>query len=161
MRGLTLVRSKSLATTLSHFGAVTALKWDSFLLSAVSALLGGAVTPLHRSSAGIIPTTRRVVPLHMIPRAVGGQRLVPDRTPQPPRGHNCPGGCGGQLHGICGEVENLATNSDNPVHRMCATCLTTKEAGLPTRRTRGRGSATRRTHAAVRLDMYIALYSCT
>ena len=35
-------------------------------------------------------------------------------------GHECRGGCGGRLHGLCGEVED---GSDTPTHRICHTCI--------------------------------------
>ena len=35
-------------------------------------------------------------------------------------GHECRGGCGGRLHGLCGEVEY---GSDTPTHRICHTCI--------------------------------------
>ena len=35
-------------------------------------------------------------------------------------GHECRGGCGGRLHGLCGEVED---SSDTPTHRICHTCI--------------------------------------
>ena len=47
-------------------------------------------------------------------------------------GHECRGGCGGRLHGICGEVED--TDSDNPNNRICNTCTSKRSLSDPAKR---------------------------
>ncbi|CAB1101512.1 unnamed protein product [Ectocarpus sp. CCAP 1310/34] len=63
-----------------------------------------------------------------MPCAEGELCLQHDRTPQPPHGHPCKGGCGGRLHGNCGSVFE-----DNEQHRICSTCVarTSKRKATP------------------------------
>ena len=41
-----------------------------------------------------------------MPCAVGALYTIPGFTPEPPSGHARRGGCGGELHGLCGEAED-------------------------------------------------------
>ena len=50
-------------------------------------------------------------------------------------GHECHGGCGGRLHGMCGEVED--TDSDNPNNRICHTCISKRSLPNPPKRKQG------------------------
>lgn len=50
--------------------------------------------------------------------------MIPNLTPEPPDGHRCRGGCGGRLHGVCGQVVEEDADSDNPLRRICPTCST-------------------------------------
>ncbi|CAB1100439.1 unnamed protein product [Ectocarpus sp. CCAP 1310/34] len=63
-----------------------------------------------------------------MPCAEGELCLQQDRTPQPPHGHPCKGGCGGRLHGNCGSVFE-----DNGQNRICSTCVarTSKRKATP------------------------------
>lgn len=66
---------------------------------------------------------RSVTPLSpTMPCAAGELCQIPDRTPESHNGHECRGGCGGRLHGLCGELEEPGGGSDNPMHRICASC---------------------------------------
>lgn len=40
-------------------------------------------------------------------------------------GHGCRGSCGGRLHGICGEPEDV--EADTEMHRICTPCLAKKQ----------------------------------
>ena len=53
-------------------------------------------------------------------------------------GHECRGGCGGKLHGICGEVED--PDGDSPTHRICYTCISKRSLSNPAKRKQGQGS---------------------
>ena len=53
-------------------------------------------------------------------------------------GHECRGGCGGKLHGICGEVED--PDGDSPTHRICHTCISKRSLSNPAKRKQGQGS---------------------
>ena len=59
-----------------------------------------------------------------MPCAAGELCTIPGLTPEAPIGHACRGGCGGRLHGLCGEVED--PDSDNPMHRICHACAAAK-----------------------------------
>ena len=50
-------------------------------------------------------------------------------------GHECRGGCGDRLHGMCGEVED--TDSDNPNNRICHTCISKRSLSNPAKRKQG------------------------
>ena len=50
-------------------------------------------------------------------------------------GHECRGGCGGRLHGMCGEVED--TDSDNPNNHICHTCISKRSLSNPAKRKQG------------------------
>ena len=52
-------------------------------------------------------------------------------------GHECRGGCGGKLYGICGEVEDLG--GDSPTHRICHTCISNRNLSNPAKRKQGQG----------------------
>lgn len=56
-----------------------------------------------------------------MPCAAGELCHIPDRTPESQNAHECRGGCGGRLHGLCGEVQEQV--SDNLIHRICPSCL--------------------------------------
>ena len=66
--------------------------------------------------------TARVV--RRMPCAAGELCMIPNLTPEPPDGHRCRGGCGGRLHGVCGQVVEEDADSDNPLRRICPTCST-------------------------------------
>ena len=51
-------------------------------------------------------------------------------------GHECRGGCGGRLHGLCGEVEE---GSDTPTHRICHTCISKRSPSNSAKRKEGQG----------------------
>ena len=53
-------------------------------------------------------------------------------------GHECRGGCGGKLHGICSEVED--PDGDSPTHRICHTCISKRSLSNPAKCKRGQGS---------------------
>ena len=50
-------------------------------------------------------------------------------------GHECRGGCGGKLHGTCGEVEDLDGDNDN--HRICHKCISNRSLSNPAKRKQG------------------------
>ena len=52
-------------------------------------------------------------------------------------GHECRGGCGGKLHGICGEVED--PDGDSLTHRICHTCISNRNLSNPAKRKHGQG----------------------
>ena len=114
VRGPTLVRSKSLVTTSSHFSAVRSL------FSAVPAQCIAEPSRLHittysrssvqyRRAAHIDEATvlswQYTHHTSRTTRAIDAMRgreqcLILDRTPKPPDGHKCRGECGVCLHGI-------------------------------------------------------------
>lgn len=49
---------------------------------------------------------------------------LPDVALGPAEGHGCRGGCGGRLHGICGEGQD--PGDDNEMYRICSSCATKK-----------------------------------
>ena len=51
-------------------------------------------------------------------------------------GHECRGGCGGRLHGLCGEVED---GSGTPTHRICHTCISKRSPSNSAKRKEGQG----------------------
>ena len=51
-------------------------------------------------------------------------------------GHECRGGCGGRLHGLCGEVED---GSDTPTHRICHTCISKRSPSNSAKPKEGQG----------------------
>ena len=63
-------------------------------------------------------------PAYTMPCAAGEMCQIQDLTPEAPDGHMCRGVCGGRLHGLCGEVEDL--DSDKPMHRICQPCSAAK-----------------------------------
>ena len=51
---------------------------------------------------------------------------APDNPPLGERdGHGCRAGCGGRLHGMCGEQEE----GESEMHRICNPCLDKKQKG--------------------------------
>ncbi|CAN0079347.1 unnamed protein product, partial [Laminaria digitata] len=64
-----------------------------------------------------------------MPCAAGELCMIPNLTPEPPDGHRCRGGCGGRLHGVCGQVVDDESDTDNPLRRICPTCSTTAAGG--------------------------------
>ena len=50
-------------------------------------------------------------------------------------GHECRGGCGGKLHGTCGEVEDPDGDNDN--YRICHTCISNRSLSSPAKRKQG------------------------
>ena len=56
--------------------------------------------------------------------AAGEQCTIPGLTPELPNGHACRGGCGGRLHGLCGEMED--PDGPNPMHLICPACIGAK-----------------------------------
>ena len=60
-----------------------------------------------------------------MPCAAGELCQLSNLTPKAPDGHQCRGGCGGRLHGICGEVEE---EGENEMNRLCPACFTSKQA---------------------------------
>ena len=82
--------------------------------------------------------------------AAGELCHLPARTPEPPDGHECRGGCGGRLHGCCGEIESEAGHE---YHRLCHTCsskLKAKASSTATakRKAQHAGDAPKRTKTA-------------
>ena len=60
-----------------------------------------------------------------MPCAAGELCLLRNFTPKAPDGHQCQGGCGGRLHGICSDVEE---DGDIELNRICPACLSSKQA---------------------------------
>ena len=64
-----------------------------------------------------------------MPCAGGESCLLPNLTPKQNETHGCRGGCGGRLHGTCGDVEDPA-GEDNPLHhRICTPCASASILG--------------------------------
>lgn len=59
-----------------------------------------------------------------MPCAAGELCHLPHLTPVAPHGHLCRGGCGGRLHGICGEV--AVEGEGEEMHRICGACLSSQ-----------------------------------
>ena len=57
-----------------------------------------------------------------MPCAAGELCFLQDRTPEAPDGHACRGGCGGRLHGTCGDQEE----GESEIHRVCPACTAAK-----------------------------------
>ena len=55
-----------------------------------------------------------------MPCAAGELCLWQDTTPKEPGGHTYRGGCGGRLHGNCGDVDE---EGDTEMQRICPTCV--------------------------------------
>ena len=60
-----------------------------------------------------------------MPCAAAELCLISNLTPKAPDGHQCRGGCGGRLHGICGEVEE---EGESEINRLCPACYSSKQA---------------------------------
>ena len=54
-----------------------------------------------------------------MPCAAGELCTLKELTPVAPDGHPCRGGCGGRLHGLCGEPEQ---EGGSEIHRICPRC---------------------------------------
>ena len=52
--------------------------------------------------------------------------LIPDQSLGPKQGHGCRGGCGGRLHGLCGEQEE---EDGSELYGICPTCASKRFAG--------------------------------
>ena len=59
-----------------------------------------------------------------MPCAAGELCIIPGLTPEPPHGRACRGGCGGRVHGLCGEVEE--PDGDNLMRRIRHACAVAK-----------------------------------
>lgn len=59
-----------------------------------------------------------------MPCAAGELCQLPDRTPEAPDGHQCHGGCGGRLHGLCGEQDQ---DAEFESARICYACIASKQ----------------------------------
>lgn len=55
-----------------------------------------------------------------MPCAAGELCLLQDETPSAPNGHECRGGCGGRLHGICGDIDPEGADEQA---RICPKCV--------------------------------------
>ena len=80
--------------------------------------------------------------LHIMPCAAGEVCKLPDVELIAPDGrdccgHECRGGCGDKLHGICGEVED--PDGDSPTHRVCHMRISNRNLSNPAKRKQGRG----------------------
>ena len=60
-----------------------------------------------------------------MPCAAAELCLISNLTPKAPDGHQCRGGCGGRLHGICGEVEE---EGESEINRLCPARYSSKQA---------------------------------
>ena len=60
----------------------------------------------HNSSSIPLQSTR-TGETYTMPYAAGELCLQHNHTPVDPHGHQCRGGCGGRLHGNCGDVEGV------------------------------------------------------
>lgn len=58
-----------------------------------------------------------------MPCAAGALCHLQERTPEAPGGHECKGGCGGQLHDECGEMEEQEENGNSELRRICFACI--------------------------------------
>ena len=80
-----------------------------------------------------------------MPYAAGELCLQHNHIPVDPHGHQCRGGCGGRLHGNCGDVEG-----ESEIHRICPACVSSKQASTAAagkRKAQGAGSIPKRTKA--------------
>ena len=75
----------------------------------------------HHSSIPLQST--RTGETYTMPYAAGELCLQHNHTPVDPHGHQCRGGCGGRLHGNCGDVEG-----ESEIHRICPACVSSKQA---------------------------------
>ena len=60
-----------------------------------------------------------------MPCAAGELCQIREKTPEPPDGRGCYGGCGGRLHGIYGEVDQ---EGDSELRRICPKCASKQPA---------------------------------
>ena len=83
-----------------------------------------------------------------MPCAAGELCQLSNQTPAAPHGHPCRGGCGGRLHGICGEV--AVEGEGEEMHRICHACLSSKQASTAAagkRKAQDAGGILKRTNA--------------
>ena len=73
-----------------------------------------------------------------MPCAAGELCLIPDQSLRPNQGHGCRGGCGGRLHGLCGEQEE---EDGSELYRICPTCASKQFAGAASKAAAGRRKA--------------------
>ena len=81
-------------------------------------------------------------------RTLPSQHLPAHLKPPTPDGHQCRGGCGGRLHGICGEVEE---EGESEINCICHTCLHSQQAATAAtgkRKAQKAGCIPKRTQAA-------------
>ena len=64
-----------------------------------------------------------------MPCAAGELCLWQDSTPKEPDGHTCRGGCGGRLHGNCGDVDQ---EGDTEMQRIYPTCVAVNQSSQAT-----------------------------
>ena len=67
------------------------------------------------------------LPTHIMPACADLELCkAPDNPPLGERdGHGCRAGCGGRLHGMCGEQEE----GESEMHHICNSCLDKKQKG--------------------------------
>ena len=73
-----------------------------------------------------------------MPCAAGELCLIPDQSLGPNQGHGCRGGCGGRLHGLCGEEEE---EDGSELYRICPTCASKRFAGAASKAAAGKRKA--------------------
>ena len=73
-----------------------------------------------------------------MPCAAGELYQIPEKTPESPDGHGCYGGCGGRLHGICGEVEQ---EGGRELRRICLKCASKQPARAASKAAAGKRKA--------------------
>ena len=73
-----------------------------------------------------------------MPCAAGELCLIPDQSLGPNQGHGCRGGCGGRLHGLCGEQEE---EDGSELYRICPTCCSKRFAGAASKAAAGKRKA--------------------
>ena len=73
-----------------------------------------------------------------MPCAAGELCLIPDQSLGPNQGHGCRGGCGGRLHGLCGEQEE---EDGSELYRICPTCASKRFAGAASKAAAGKRKA--------------------
>ena len=70
-----------------------------------------------------------------MPCAAGELCLIPDQSLGPNQGHGCRGGCGGRLHGLCGEQDE---EDGSELYRICPTCASKRFAGAASKAVAGK-----------------------
>ena len=70
-----------------------------------------------------------------MPCAAGELCLIPDQSLGPNQGDGCRGGCGGRLHGLCGEQEE---EDGSELYRICSTCASKRFAGAASKAVAGK-----------------------
>ena len=73
-----------------------------------------------------------------MPFAAGELCLWQDSTPKEPGGYTGREGCGGRLHGNCGDLDQ---GGDTEMQRICPTCVAAKQSSQATTGKRKLGSA--------------------